>query len=144
MKFKIDNDLIAEEFFENTRILGIVAPVKDYIFTWTLNQRLGFNFRLNNSLEIQLLKKERNYFFPIFSYQVPGTNAEHFLYNNQHDGEFLLPEFRHLDFIWLIKDEELKPGVVQKLQESLNLLPGLQLVTEISAEKIKHKQHLIF
>lgn len=143
MKLKIDNETIAEDFFEFTRILGIAAPVKDYIFTWNLNQRLGFNFRLNNNLEIQLKKKERNYFFSIFSYYIPGTTAEHFIYNNQHDGEYLLPEFRHLDFIWLIKDEELKNDAFISLQESLRLLPSVQLVAEVLKDKIKNKQNLI-
>ena len=63
MKLKIDNESLAKEFFENSFLMGIVSPVKDYLFTWNVNQKLGFNFRLNNSLEIQLCKKKRNYFF---------------------------------------------------------------------------------
>jgi len=57
MKLKIDNELLAEEFFENTHLLGIVAPVKGYQFVWHLNQLLGLNFRLNSGLEIELRKK---------------------------------------------------------------------------------------
>jgi hypothetical protein len=63
MKLKIDNELLAEEFFENTHLLGIVAPVKGYQFVWHLNQQLGLNFRLNNSLEIELRKKNKKLFF---------------------------------------------------------------------------------
>ena len=33
-----------------------------------------------------------------------GT-IKHYLYNNEDDGEYLLPEFKHLDFLWLIKDD---------------------------------------
>lgn len=58
MKLKIDNETLVEEFFECTRLLGIVAPVKDYQFSWLINQALGFRFRINNSLEIQLRKKK--------------------------------------------------------------------------------------
>jgi len=144
MKLKIDNESLAEEFFEDTHLLGIVAPVKDYQFTWHINQRMGFKFRINNSLEIQLRKKERNYFFSIYEYEVPGCCLVHYLYHNQYDGEYLLPEFKHLDFLWLIKGEEIDSNELSMLQQSIKLLPSVQLVNEMTHEKIKNKQHLIF
>ena len=63
MKLKIDNESIAQEFFEDAVLLGIVAPIKDYLFSWHLNQKFGFNFRINNDIEIVLSKQQRNYFF---------------------------------------------------------------------------------
>jgi uncharacterized C2H2 Zn-finger protein len=63
MKLKIDTETLIEEFFDTTRLFGIVAPVKDYQFLWHINQSLGYNFKINHSIEIQLKKKERNYFF---------------------------------------------------------------------------------
>ena len=143
MKLKIDNEILVEEFFECTRLLGIVAPVKDYQFTWNINQILGFKFRINNSLEIQLKKKERNYFFSIYEYNVPNCTMVHFLYNNQDDGEYLLPEFKHLDFLWLIKGEEMENDELNALLQSIKLLPGVQLVNEMTHEKIRNKQHMI-
>jgi uncharacterized C2H2 Zn-finger protein len=143
MKLKIDNETLVEEFFECTRLLGIVAPVKDYQFSWHVNQILGLKFRINNSLEIQLKKKERNYFFSIYEYEVPNCSIVHYLYNNQYDGEYLLPEFKHLDFLWLIKGEEVGDDELNSLQQSVRLLPGVQLVNEMTHEKIKNKQHMI-
>ena len=63
MKLKIDNETIAREFFEDAVLLGIVAPIKGYQFSWQLNQLLGLDFRVNNDIEIQLKKKQRTYFF---------------------------------------------------------------------------------
>lgn len=143
MKLKIDNDLIAEEFFENSFLMGIVSPVKDYLFTWHVNQKLGFSFRINNGFEIQLLKKNRNYFFSVYEYREPGDAILHLLYNNQNDGEYLLPEFKHLDFLWLIKGEELDKEKNSRLLQSIRLIPSVQLVNEMLTEKIKNKQHLI-
>ncbi|MBC7536978.1 MAG: IPExxxVDY family protein [Ferruginibacter sp.] len=144
MKLKIDNETLAEEFFECTHLFGIVAPVKDYQFTWHINERLGFKFRINNGLEIQLRKKERNYFFSIYEYEVPGCCLVHYLYHNQYDGEYLLPEFKHLDFLWLVKGESVSIDELTLLQQSIKLLPSVQLVNEMTHEKIKNKQHLIF
>jgi hypothetical protein len=142
MKLKIDNEALAEEFFEDAVLLGIVAPVNDYTLCWQLNNILGFNFRINTGLEIQLTKKKRTYFFSIFEYPVNSVALTHYLYNNQFDGEYLLPEFKHLDFMWLIKgdfDNEELPSLIQ----SIKSLPGVQLVVEMTNEQIKHKQHLI-
>ena len=144
MKLKIDNETLAEEFFESTHLLGIVAPMKDYLFTWHINEKMGFKFRINNGLEIQLRKKERNYFFSIYEYEVPGCCLVHYLYHNQYDGEYLLPEFKHLDFLWLVKGDEINRQELSDLQQSIKLLPAVQLVNEMTHEKIKNKQHLIF
>jgi hypothetical protein len=144
MKLKIDNETLAQEFFEDSLLLGIVAPIKDYQFSWQLNQILGFNFRVNNDFEIQLTKKQRKYFFSIYEYAVPSTCLVHYLYNNQFDGEYLLPEFKHLDFLWLIKGETVFMEELKSLMQCIKSLPGVQLVNEMTNEKIKHKQHLIF
>ncbi len=144
MKLKIDTDSLIEEFFESTCLLGIVAPVKDYLFSWNINQNIGYNFKINHQIEIQLKKKLRNYFFSIYEYQVPGCQLVHYLYNNQDDGEYLLPEFKHLDFLWLAKGERMSSEEIKLLQQSIKLLPNVQLVTEMTNEKIKNKQFLIF
>ena len=143
-KLKIDNEALAEEFFEDASLLGIVAPQKDYQFCWQLNQSLGFHFRVNNDLEIQLTKKKRSYFFSIFEYKVPAITLTHYLYNNQYDGEYLLPEFKHLDFLWLIKGDPVAAEDLKNLMQSVRTIQGVQLVTEMTNEKIKNKQHLIF
>ena len=144
MKLRIDNDVMVDDFFQNTRLLGIVAPIKPYQFCWHLNQVLRFDFRINNEIEIQLTKKQRNYFFSIYQYSEQSGTIKHFLYHNQFDGEYLLPEFKHLDFLWLIKDDIMKDEDVNALMGSIRSLAEVQLITEMTGEKIKNKQHLIF
>jgi hypothetical protein len=144
MKLKIDNEVLVEEFFQDARLLGIVAPVKLYQFCWHLNQLLRFDFRINNNIEIQLNKKNRTYFFSIYEYGERGGTVKHYLYNNQFDGEYLLPEFRHLDFLWLIKDDIMENEEITALTGSIRMIPAVQLITEMTNEKIKNKQHLIF
>jgi hypothetical protein len=143
-KFKIDNEALAEEFFDGSRLIGIVAPIKDYQFSWKLNEMLGFKFRLNNDIEIQLTKKQRKHFFSIYEYAVPSSSLVHYLYNNEFEGEYLLPEFKHLDFLWLMKGDPVGDDELKMLIQSVKSLPGVQLVTEMTHEKIKNKQHLIF
>jgi hypothetical protein len=96
MKLVLDSNSITDGFFEDTRLVGIMAPMKDYLFCWQLNNLLGVDFRINNDIEIQLTKKQRNYFFSVYEYPERHTALVHYLYNNQCDGEYLLPEFKHL------------------------------------------------
>ena len=143
-KLSISNHDLAEAFFEDTRLLGIVNTEKDYQFCWQLNTLMGMDFRINHEIEINLKKKTREYFFSVYEYHEPTGSLSHYLYNNQYDGEFLLPEFKHLDFLWLMKDDIVPDADLQRTISLLRSVPGTQLVIELTNEKIKNKEHLIF
>jgi hypothetical protein len=140
----MDNSLMMEEFFEGTQLLGIVAPLKSYQFCWQVNQVMQIDFRINNDLEIQLDKRKRKYFFSVYEYGEPAGSLLHYLYSNQFDGEYLLPEFKNLDYLWLMKGDSISSQALSDLQQSIRTLPAVQLVVELSTEKIKNKGHLIF
>ena len=144
MKLKLDLDDLAEDFFDNTRLMGVVAPLKSYQFCWQVNQLLQFDFRVNVDIEIQLYKKQRQYYFSIFEYREPTSCLVHYLYNNQFDGEYLLPEFRHLDYLWLLKGDIVEEEFFQSLMSSLKTLAGVQLVMELGNDMIRNKGHMIF
>src|SRR5688500_18873186 len=144
MKLALNNTDHTDEFFEETRLMVIMAPMKDYQFCWQLNNLLGLDFRINNEIEIQLTKKKRNYFFSVYQYAEQTNSLVHFLYNNQFDGEYLLPEFRHLDFLWLLKGDVVTEEALQQLIQSVRSINGVQLVIELTNEKIKNKEHLVF
>ncbi len=144
MKLVLDFKGLTDNFFEDTRLLGIMAPVKDYLFCWQLNNLLGVDFRINNEIEIQLTKKNRHYFFAVYEFAETQTSLIHYLYNNQFDGEYLLPEFKHLDFLWLLKGDTVADEMIQHMIESIRKIKGVQLVSELTNEKIRNKEHLVF
>ncbi|HXB43871.1 MAG TPA: IPExxxVDY family protein [Puia sp.] len=144
MKLKLDLEELTAEFFEDARLLGIVAPLKDYQFCWLVNSKLRFRFRSNNDIEIQLSKKKRTYFFCVYQYDEPNSSLSHYLYKNHFDGEYLLPEFRHLDFLWLMKGDCVSDEMLNDLVHSIRTMNNVQLVTELTNEKIKNKGNLVF
>jgi hypothetical protein len=135
---------IIEEFFQETKLLGIVSAAKDYRFCWNLNKILGLDFRMAHNIEIELIRKKRKYFFSVYQYQEPNGSLCHYLYNNLFDGEYLLPEFKNLDFLWLMKNDTVTPEYLEQLKTLLLSMPGVQLVIELTNEKIKNKECLIF
>lgn len=143
LKIKFDNTALAEDFFDDTHLLGVVAPIKDYYFVWQLNQLFNFNFVLNNSLEIQLSKRNRNYYFSVYEFTIPNTSLTHYLYTNQYDGEYLLPELKHLDFLWLVKGQSVSVPELHHIIEHIRKITSVQLVMELTNEKIKSKENLI-
>jgi len=144
MKLKLDFEDLADDFFSDTRLIGIVAPLKDYQFCWHLNHLLRFDFRSNNEIEIQLNKKKRDYFFSVFEFREKNNSLVHYLYNNQFDGEYLLPEFKHLDFLWLLKGDCVEEETLQSIMQAIRIINGVQLVMELTHEKIRNRGHLIF
>ncbi len=144
MKLILDNKDLTDDFFDGTRLLGIMAPIKDYQFCWHLNRIMSMDFRINHDIEIQLTKKKRNYFFSVFEYCEPTGSLEHYLYNNQFDGEYLLPEFKHLDFLWLMKGDSVPDIWIHQQTNSIRSINGVQLVLELTNEKIRNKEHLVF
>ncbi len=143
-KLLLNTQDLTDEFFDDTRLLGIMAPVKDYQLCWQLNSATGMDFRMNNDIEIQLTKKKRNYFFAVYEYGEPTGSLCHYLYNNQFDGEYLLPEFKHLDFLWLMKGDTVTDSALQETISLLRGITGVQLVVELTNEKIRNKEHLVF
>lgn len=143
-KLKLDIDLLNEDFFEETRLLGITAPLKNYQFCWQLNNLIGFDFRLNTDIEIHLKKKDRSYYFNIYQSQEPNSFLIHYLYHNQCDGEYLLPEFKHMDFLWLMKGDLVDDEKCNWIKQAIKSINGVQLVAELTNEQIKTKGNMVF
>ena len=143
-KLSINNHDLAEAFFSDTRLLGIMAPMKNYQFCWQLNNLLSIDFRINHELEIRLKKKKRDYYFSVSEYHEPSGSLSHYLYNNKDEGEYLLPELKHLDFLWLMKDDWVADDELFHIINVVRSIGAVQLVIQLTPEKISHKEHLVF
>ena len=142
-KLKLDIDGIEDNFFAGTRLLGIMSQLKNYRFCWLVNAELFYDFRLNADVEIQLKKRGRNYFFQVYQFCERDCEMNHYIYHNQFEGECLLPDYKHFDFLWLIKADIIPEEYFMDLQQNLKSINGVQLVAELALENIKSKENLI-
>jgi hypothetical protein len=142
-KLVLDNSLITEAFFDGTRLLGIVAPIRGYQFCWNLNNAIGLDFRINE-LEIKRIYKKREYSFSVYEYREPTGSLEHYIYNNKFDGEYLLPEFKHLDFLWLMKEDEVSDAYLKQTIQIIRSISAVQLVAELPVDQVRNKENLVF
>jgi hypothetical protein len=143
MKLIIDNEAITEDFFSDTRLIGIVAPIKNYQFCWQLNNLLGFNFRLDTEIDKQLRRKNRQYFFSVYLHEEDNF-LKYYLFHNHCDGEYLLPEFKHMDFMLLMKGDHVDDDKCSHIIATIKSIASVQMVSELTNEKIKNKEHLVF
>ena len=143
MKLILDNEAITDDFFSDTRLIGIIAPVKNYQFCWQLNNLLGFNFRLNTEIDKQLRRKNRQYFFSVYQHE-ENNFLKYYLFHNHCDGEYLLPEFKHMDFLLLMKGDYVDDYNCNHIVTTIRSIASVQMVAELTNEKIKNKEHLVF
>ena len=131
-------------FYDETRILGIVSSLKNYQFCWKLNHSLGMSFKLNNEIEVTLMRKGRTYHFSIYEYKEDASFLCHYIYINYNEGEYLLPELKNFDFIWLMKNDTVSDAYFNDIKNWIKDIKEVQLVTEITLDKIKNKGSLLF
>jgi len=79
----------------------------------------------------------------VYQFYETGNELQHFIYQNQFEGEYLLPEFKHFDFLWLMQATIIPEDYFRNLQQSIKEINEIQLITELVQEKIKHKANLI-
>ena len=132
MKFRLNQEDITENFFCDIKLIGIMSEIKNYQFCWLMNNELGFDLKLNTDIEIQVQKKGRNSFFPVYQFTQNDEQVNHYIYKNLYEGEYLLPEFRHLDFLWLIKGEGIHEINFDEMILAARNINGVQLVAELS------------
>lgn len=143
LKQRLSMPAPVDDFFQDARLVGLVSRRKEYQLCWEINRNFGFQFKMNNDLEVMLVKKEKKCFFSVYEFHEPARFTAHYLYHNHYKGEYLLPELRHFDFIWLIKGAYYQDEGVEWLGDILRKMDGIQLVSVLDATGLKHKEHLI-
>ncbi len=142
-KIIIDNDELAREFLEDACVLGIQTAMEAHRFIWAINRGFRLDLRYQPDVEIVLPKRAKNFLFPYYLYQDTISDMLHLVYVNKHDGEYLLPELKHFDFLWVLKSETEKREQLQNIIASLRTMDQVQMVAELAGDKIKHKQNLV-
>ncbi|SFV31626.1 IPExxxVDY family protein [Thermoflavifilum thermophilum] len=140
---KLDEQQLVEQFFESTQLIGLLSDLPDYELCWHLNQDLNMNFRVNLDLEIAWKQNRRTYFFTVFEYLDTRLLNVHYLYNNHKQGMALLPEVKHLNYIWLIKGPYFTTNEREGLLLDLKQLPYIRMAVELSQQELKNRRNLI-
>ncbi len=142
-RLKLLTDPVFDEFFKEARLLGIISSQKQYQLCWQINRALNLNFRMNSELEAIIRKNGKRCFFQIYEYNEPLRFTFHYLYSNQYKGEFLIPELKHVDFLWLLKGTFYDEPALNTLMNDIRRLPIVQMVTPLQVSDLRSRSNLV-
>jgi hypothetical protein len=115
--------------------IGIACHMKDYRFTFFLNDQLGFHFKRMDDFISGEEKDARTYSFYI--YINPEDRRNYYLVSNYHEEGRLIPSEKGADFFLIVNDilpASRKKEMIAKIQK----VPQALAAYEIPAGKVKN------
>lgn len=124
-------------------LIGIVSNIKDYRFTWALNNKLSIELSKGEDLELVLSGSTEASWFSRYKYKIPGTETVYFLISNKGNSGYLIPEQRQIDYFLLVEEFQ---GRVNKesLLKDISNIDFVQSAFIMEANKLKSKENLLF
>lgn len=135
----LDDSFLEEEFFEDVVLIGIVCARKPHQLAWFLREYTGYLFERNH--DYQNIKDDL--IFPVFYLEDQLQFIEHFLFTNRIQKEFLMPEAKNIDFIWMIKSSMQRLTLRDKILPHLKNIPCIDYAFEINPTALKSRQVLV-
>jgi len=126
-KLKISSD----QSFNYTTI-GIACHMKDYRFTFFLNEQLGFRFKRMEDLVFGSGDDTRAYSF--YYYENKEERKNYYLVSNYHEEGRLVPSEKGADF-FLVVDDVLPSGMKKKIVSSIQKVRQVLAAYEVPANK---------
>ncbi len=146
-EYILNNSIIIEEFFENTQLLLIKSTLYSHALCWQLNYYHGYYFYLSiQPTFIQRSYKHLNTYYKIYYYVDKLNQIEHYLYENKSNEEYLIPHYKHIDYLWLIKgDTSYISDYVINIKNFLINIDNISLVQLVdNFQSIKKIENLYF
>ncbi|MBL7767144.1 MAG: IPExxxVDY family protein [Chitinophagaceae bacterium] len=138
-KLVLDNAALEEEFFEDVMLIGIVSPLEPHQLIWRIQKATGFLFNRNPEHDIEI----NGLFFPIYQFNEKGKFIEHIIYTNRKKTDFLLPEARNTDFIWMLKGSLQHAGYESMIPSIIQQINRVDHSFIINPAHLKNRQYLI-
>ncbi len=135
LKYEIDLDFT---------LIAITSSLKDYRLCYFINKFTELNLAKIDDHEVWMPANKQQVPFSRYADFADESETEYYLLANRGvDGGFLIPEMRHSDYFLIIRnfiDEE----DLTLLQDRISDIPEVVVASEISPQKLKSKENLIF
>ena len=142
LKMKLDEEAMEEAFFEETCLLGLATALPPYRLCWILNNHFDINFRCEPDMTLQLSKKDNDYYYLMYEYQLPNSSNRYLLYQLKNNNVSLLPEISTVDYLWLIQTGTPEDDAAY-LAEELRNIPDIQFSRVIDRDQLKNVKSLL-
>jgi hypothetical protein len=126
----------------NFNIWGINSAMEDYRFCWHLNKILKWELKRVNDVEFYNLKEKKEMQFNAYKYENDTDLYTIEILQNKRANCVLLPELKHIDYLFLFQGEE-DYFNKDEITQFLGQIPAIQSIFEIDINKIKSKHNLL-
>jgi hypothetical protein len=143
---KLDTLSIEDDFFENAALIGISTDKPAYSLCHLLNESFQLSFQRKPKLDVTIGKKNQQAFtFAVYQSHVPRCAFTFTFYKLKVDDIHLLPSIKNIDYIWLVRGEDVLDAedAAMLYLKKLRLMPEIQFTTLLEKEKIKNIDFLI-
>jgi hypothetical protein len=123
--------------------IGISSHENDYRLSWAINNQLGFKFSRAANLGLFNEKIQEKQIFSVFSYTEEEYELKYYLVSNTSENGFLLPEYRNVDFLFLIQGE-MSENELDKLLTQLKKIEIINLAFQIPNLPAKSLEKILF
>ena len=167
----LDMTQMQERFFSETAMVGIASSLPGYRMCWAINRFFGTEF-INvpeNTItmkEVKDTKTEKNaaqslvkqvqpdmfgaveeekgafFHFPTYSHSFVNSSYNYILYQLKSENRVLLPEVKHLDYLWLIQTAQ-SGHDMHMILDQLRKMKDVQLAQELTAHHLKKSIDLL-
>jgi hypothetical protein len=137
-KFKLEI-----EYDYDFALIGICSHEKDYRICWALNNKLGFELKKTEELEIKEKKLDEPSMFSMYVYESPEQYIGYYVIANRSENGLLVPEHKQVDYFLMVKGavtDEQVGALIRQLREVNLVLTAY----EIDPNQLKSKQNLLF
>jgi hypothetical protein len=129
-------------FFADAAMIGIVSAMPVYRLCWMLNNHFDINFVREPEQDVMMKKKDIQYCFPIYQYDLPNSGYQYLLYKLKNGKETLLPETKQLDYLWLLRTSDPEEDAA-RISAELRNIRDIQLAQVLAAEQLKSLVNLL-
>ena len=139
-KFSLDIEDSNEPDF---LLFGISSHAKIYRLCWSLNQTMNLKL-INSNSPIELIegrKKIKNS-FELYTYYDEEMRISYNIIPNKAEQGFLLPEFKHVDYLFLLKEniDVDTNEIITQIRSSDQVLTAFTIQTQ----ELKSLENLVF
>jgi hypothetical protein len=112
----------------NYTTIGIACHMKDYRFTYFLNEQLGYQFKRMNDLKLG--EEEGSLSYSFYLYSISEERRNFFLVSNYHEDGRLIPSDKGADFFLIVNDvlpSAQKKQLIGKIQKIPQVLAAYDI-----------------
>ena len=125
-------------------LLGITTAARGYKLAWEINSTLGIHLVRQPDLAVGFKKGEEKK-FSFYAHESRINRLK--LFKNKpvdtdHGKYYLVPEFPHFDFIFLIQIDDMTQH--EAIANQLRQITSIEMVSSIPLEGLKSKSNFIF